>query len=81
MIGVVTGKKEFSTADHIRVVKEERRDGKKYRDGTNGAKIGGIINDQGNPEKRLFLRANHTGYWLILWGTTLIGTVLSATEV
>ena len=49
MIGVVTGKKEFSTADHIQVVKEERRDGKKYRDGTNGAKTGGIINDQATP--------------------------------
>ena len=67
MIGVITGEREFSTTDHIRVVKEKRWDRRKYQDDVNDAKIRGIVNDQGNSEKRLFLCAKHTGFTTVLY--------------
>ena len=39
------GASEFSTADHLQVVKEESRDGKKTWDGINEAKLKGIFNN------------------------------------
>ena len=43
-------------------------------------KLQEIVRDQGASEKRLFLRAKHTGAWLSVWGTTITGTVLAATD-
>ena len=80
MIGAVMGDREISTADHLWSVKEERRDGKKYWDEVNDAKIRGIVNDQGNFEKRLFLYAHHTGSWLSVWSTIVNGIVPTTTE-
>ena len=79
MIGAVMGDREFSTADHIREIKEERQYGKKYRDELNGTKLRGIVSDQGNSKKRLLLRAKHTSSWMSVWGTTVTGTVFDET--
>ena len=71
--------REFSTTDQILAVKEEKLDSKKYQYDANDAKLQGIVSNQGAFEKRLFLRANHTGSWLILCGATVTGTVLAET--
>ena len=39
MIGAVMGKREFSTADNLWAVKEERWDKKKYQDNANDSKL------------------------------------------
>ena len=61
MISAVTGMRDFSTADHLQAVIEERWDGKKDRDDANDSKLRGVFNYQGDIEKRLFLCANHMG--------------------
>ena len=80
LIGAVTDKREFLTAYHIQLVEEKWRDGKKYRDDANDKKLREIVSDQGAFDKFLFPRAKHMGSWLIVWGTTVIGTVLAATQ-
>ena len=80
MIGAVMGKRVFLTADHLWAVKEERRDRKKYRDDANDAKLSGIVNPQGNLEKRLFLRTKNLGSWMSVRGTAVTGVVLAAME-
>ena len=42
------------------------QDRKKDQDETNGVKLRGIVNDKGDFEKRLFLRANCTTSWVII---------------
>ena len=64
----------------MRAVKEERRDWEKDRDVANDTKLWGIASDQSVFEKRLFLRAKHTGFWMSIWGITVTGTVIAATE-
>ena len=73
MNGAVTGEREFSTADQIWAVKEERRDGKKYWDVVNDAKLWGIISDQDAFEKRLLICSKHMGFCMRVRGTTFIG--------
>ena len=70
----------FSTANKIRAVKGESRDGKKDQDAANEAKLQGIVSDQGAFGKHLFLRAKHTGSWMIIRGNTVTVTLLAATE-
>ena len=55
-------------------------DGKKYWDGANDGKLRGTFNDQGNFEKRLFLRANHTGSCMSVQDTIVTSTVLTTTK-
>ena len=43
-------------------------------------KLRGIINEKGNFDKRLFLRAKFTASWLSVRGTIVTGTVLAATD-
>ena len=80
LIGAVTGKREFSTADHLQAVKEERQGGKINWDGANAAKLREIIHDQVDFKKSLFLRVKHMGSWMSVWVTTVTGTLLAATE-
>ena len=80
MIGAVTVEGVFSAADHIWAVKWERRDRKKDGDAMNDAKLRGIVSNQGDFEERLFLRTKHMSAWLSVWVTTVIGTVLAATQ-
>ena len=53
---------------------------KKIRDDTNNSKLKGLVNDIEAPGRCLILSANNTGYWLIIRGTTVTGTVLAAME-
>ena len=69
-----------STSDNLWAVKEERQDGNKDRDDANDTKSRRIINAQGNLDKRLFMRANHMGSWMSVQGTTVTGTLLTATQ-
>ena len=79
LIGAVTGKWEFSTTYHIWAVKGERQEGGKYLDIANDVKLQEIVSDQGDFNKRLFLRAKHTGAWLSIQVTMVSITVLGAT--
>ena len=80
LIGTVMGKREFSTTNNLWAVKEERREVKKDQDDVNDAKLRVIVNGQGDFEKHLLLRSKHTGSWLNIRGTTVIGIVLAAKE-
>ena len=80
MIGAVKGKRDFSTSDHIRLVKGYRWDGKKERDATNDTNLQGIFSDQGAFERIIFPRAKHMSAWLSIQGTTFTVTVLATTE-
>ena len=44
MISAVTGMRDFSTADHLQAVIEERWDGKKDRDDAKDSKLKVIVN-------------------------------------
>ena len=50
----------FSTGDHIRAVKGERRDGKKERYTVNDVKLKGIVRNQGDFDKRVTKRTRYT---------------------
>ena len=70
----------FSNADQIWAVKGERRDGKKYWDAADDAKLQIIVSNQHALEKSLFLCAKHTCAWTSLQGITVTGTVFAATK-
>ena len=62
LIVAVKGIRLFSTADHIREVKEERLNKTKW-DTTNDAKLKVLVSYQVAFEKLLFLHYKHTGAW------------------
>ena len=78
LICAVTGERGFSTTDRLWNVKEKKQYRKKYWDGENDTKLGLIFNYEGDFKKRLFLRAKHTGSWIITQGNTVNDTVLAA---
>ena len=61
LIGAVKGDMDFSNDGRICQIKEERQDGKKYRDVANDAKLRVIVGNQGAFEKIISLQAKHTG--------------------
>ena len=70
----------FSNANHLQTLNEKQRDGKeawyiayKYR-------LKGLVSNLKGTVKPLLLCAKSTGIWLTVRGTTVPGTVLSATE-
>ena len=69
----------FSNADHIRTLNKEQRDGMKDQDDVYESKLKGLVSDIKSTDKRLILRAKSTGACLSVCGTTVSGTVLSAT--
>ena len=58
------GLREFSTANRILEIREERRDGKKNRYRTNDAKLKGLVNDIESLDLFLVLRAKNIGSWM-----------------
>ena len=78
LIGAVTGKWLFSTADQIWAVQGERWDGENNRDTTNDAKPKEIVSSQGAFDKILFLSTKHMGTWMIVRGNTVTGIVPAA---
>ena len=59
---------------------EERRDWQKYQEVTNETKLKGLVQYLKGANRRLLLRSKSTGAWLSVHGTTVSGTVWSATE-
>ena len=70
----------FSNANHLRTLCEEIRERKKYRDAAYETKLKGLVSDLKVTDKPLILRAKSTGAWLSVRSTTVLGTVLPATE-
>ena len=80
LVRAVTGGGEFSNAEHLRTLCEERRDGKKDQDAAYKTKLKGLLSDFKVTDKRLILCAKSTGAWMSVRGDTVSATVLSATE-
>ena len=79
MVWAVTGRGSFSNVDNLLTLSDERRDGKKYWDAAYEYKLKGLVINIKVTHKRLILRIKNTGAWLSVCGTTVSGTVLSAT--
>ena len=80
LVRVMTGGGAFSNSDHLWTLSEEVREGKKYRDAAYESKVKDLVSNLKGTDKRLLIRAKSTGAWLSVCGTTVSGTVLSATE-
>ena len=80
IIGSVIGERAFSSAYHIIALREERSDGQKVQDDSNGAKLKGLAKDIKAIDNCLIIRAKNTVSWPTVRGTTVTGTVLAATE-
>ena len=80
LVRAMTGGISFSNADHIRTLSEEQRDRKKYRDVAHKSRLKVLVCDLKGTYKRLLLLAKIIGAWLIVCGTTVSCTVLSAME-
>ena len=75
----VMGGGEFSNANHLRTLSEERRDGKEARDVAYKSRLKGLVRYLKATENHPILRAKSTGAWMSIRGTTVSVTVLSAT--
>ena len=79
LVQTVMGGGALFNDDHLRTCIEEQRDGKKAWDVAYTSKLKGLLRDIKGTDKRLVC-AKSTCAWLIVRGTTVSGTVLSATE-
>ena len=70
----------FSNANHLWSLSEERSDRKKAQGTTYESKLKGLVSYLQGTDKCLLLRTKITGAWMSVCGTTVSGTVLSATE-
>ena len=80
LIRAVTEVGAFSDSDHLRMLGEERRDSQKDRKVANKTKLKGLVRDLKGTNRRLILQTKNTGAWMRVHGTTVSGTLLSATE-
>ena len=80
LIRSVTWGGSFSNANHLRTPGEERRDGKKDREAANKTKLKGLFRDLKGTNRCLILRTKSTGACMSIRGTTVAGTLLSATK-
>ena len=80
MVRFVTTGGELSNADPLQTLSEERRDRKKTRDVAYKSRLKGLSSNIKGNKNSLILRAKITGAWLSIRGTTVSGTVISATE-
>ena len=80
LVQAVTGGGSFSNSDHLQTLSEEWLDGEEYRDVLHESRLKGLVSDLQGTDKRLLLRTKSTGAWLSVRGTTVSGTLLSATE-
>ena len=76
----MTGEGEYSNADHLWTLSEERRDRKESRDVLHESRIKGLVIDLKGTDKRLLLHTKSIGAWLSVRSTTVSGTVLYAPE-
>ena len=80
LVQAVTGGGAFSNANNLRTLSEERRDVKKDRDAVYKTNLKGLLRDLKGTYKGLIILSKCTCAWLSVHGTTVSGTVLSATE-
>ena len=80
LIRPAMGGREFSNANHLLALGEERRDGQKDQDDANETKTKGLVRDLKVIDRRQILQAKNTGAWMSVRSTTVSGTVFSATE-
>ena len=78
LIHSVPGGIEFSNVNHLRTLREERRDGQKYQEVANKTKLKGLVQYIKGTDRCLILRSRNTGDWLSVRDTAVSGTVLSA---
>ena len=71
---------KFSNANHRMAIREERSDGYKSSYDVKYDKLKEIVAELYGTDRRFILRAKNTGDWLNVWGTTVNGIVLAATE-
>ena len=75
----MTGEGEFSNANQLLMLREERHDGQEKRDDVNDAKLKELVTYLNSTDRSLILRAKNTGVWLNVRGTVVTGTLLAAT--
>ena len=80
MVRAVTGWEGFSNAKHLRTLIEEQHERDKSRDVVYKSSFKGLVSNLQCTDKSLLIRPKITGAWLSARGTTVSGTVLSATE-
>ena len=80
MVWAVTGGGGFSNVNHLWNLSEKRRDGNKAWDVAYESRLNGFVSNLQGTDKPLLLRVKSIVAWLSLRGTTVSGTVLSATE-
>ena len=73
----MAGVEALSNAEHLLVLREERRDKQKNRDDVNGAKIKDLIRDLDTTNQSLILHAKCTGSWVNVHSNMVTGTVLA----
>ena len=61
LIWAVTGGGELSNADHLRILSEERHDGKESQDIAYKSRLKGLVRDIKGTDKPLLIRAKITG--------------------
>ena len=70
----------FSNINHLRTLREERRDGQKEREVANEIKLKGLFRYLKGTKINLILRSKITGAWLSVYNNTFLDTVFYATE-
>ena len=76
----MTGGGDIPRANHLLELREERSGRQKNCDDINYSKIKGLVRDLDTTKRRLILHSKSIGVWLNVQGTTVTGTLLSATE-
>ena len=69
LIRAVTARGSFFNVDHLRTLREERRDRQKYREIANKTKLKGLVRDLKVTNICLIIRTKSIGAWLIIRGT------------
>ena len=80
LVRAVTGGGGFSNADHLRTLSEEQCDRKEARDVAYESRLKILVRNLLGNDKPLLLHTKITGAWRSVHGTTVLGTVRSATE-
>ena len=77
----VTGKSDFSTANHVRAVIEDHSEGQKARNKANEIKLAEHFQELPKLDHRILLRMKNTGSWMATCGTRVTGKVLLDMEL
>ena len=81
LIRDMKGERKLSTDDHVWAVYQERIDSRKTQDDVNNSKLEVIVNNLGDFDSRILLRAKQSVSWMTVRGTTVTGRLLSPMEL